>query len=285
MELKKSSFYPDCDLTDKSNFKRYYFIDRDSSVYERIFLNIINPSVRENIISKHYLRTLAIILSIEKLGVRIVSRDNPWDFKVELSTGKTFNIEITSISDSQKWFRKFKIEERFAGNSLKEKLPLHEIIRLNGLLPNNKISKEIDRLKRLNTPKDELIRNPFKNKGKHIFLSSGVFSEMLLENLLRESIEKKELKNHSEKENTVLIIDNRTLKYELDDYYKALKKLERFIASSSFKEIWFYTGYCSDIDGNNADFMLAPMKASSENERALSKLADNKSNRNGILKI
>ena len=79
--------------------------------------------------------------------------------------------------------------------------------------------------------------------------------------MIKDAIESKEAKNHPEKENTVLIIDNRTLVYEYSDLHTASKLLSEMCNRSPFKEIWFYTGYASDYDGNNAGHYVPGTKS------------------------
>ena len=275
----KSSFYPACDLESKSNFKKY-FIKNDGEIFERILLNVLIPEEREAIICTHYLRNFVKLFSKSEIGVNIISRDKPWDFEIVLNSGESFNMEITSIADNPDWFKKFKYEERFDEKALLDKLPFHEILKLNKLSPSSKAITLIEKLKQAKTSKDSMVNNPYKG-DKLMLISEGTTSDFPLEKLIQNAIEKKELKKHSEKENTVLIIDNRTIEYDFPDYRAAMEYLEDFIEKSSFKEIWFYTGYCSDLDGNNADYMLAPMKITTEQEIIISKMTSE----NGVIKI
>lgn len=56
MNIKKSSFHPNCEMKDKHNFKPYNLIERDGTIYERIFLDVPDPSFREYLICMHYLK-------------------------------------------------------------------------------------------------------------------------------------------------------------------------------------------------------------------------------------
>ena len=102
LTINKSSFGPVRSLEDKNNFKRYYRIERDGSVKERIFLNVPDVSLREQIICLHYIQFCLNNFTDEKelVGIKFVKRDEPWDFDVELSNGQRFNVEITSIADN-----------------------------------------------------------------------------------------------------------------------------------------------------------------------------------------
>ncbi|NAX46420.1 hypothetical protein CAG70_05335 [Photobacterium halotolerans] len=94
----KSSFYPECDLEDKSNYKRMYYIKRDGTAVEKVVLDVIDPFHREILIFKHYLRHFVKHFCNNDLGINLISRDEPWDFKIETSDNSKFNIEITSIA-------------------------------------------------------------------------------------------------------------------------------------------------------------------------------------------
>jgi hypothetical protein len=49
-------------------------------------------------------------------------------------------------------------------------------------------------------------------------------------------------------------------------------------------EIWFYTGYYSSFDGNDAEYNLAPIKLTHEQENTLSNyLHQNPPNETGII--
>jgi len=275
MEIIQSTFHPTCDMTGKSNYKPYYRIERDGTVFERICLDVPDISVREELICKHYLKNYAKVFLQDTVGVKIISSDDPWDFKIELSTKEVFNVEITSIAEDSELFEKLKREERLITKSKEETLPLHELEKLNGFFPNSEIEGLIKKYKDSGISKKDLVENPYKDRNPNIFLSSRTYDKEPLSNLIRKAIESKEVKKHFGKDNTVLIIDNRTLTYEYPDLNLALNSLEDHYKSSSFKEIWFYTGYCSDINGNNAEFSLAPLKIPKDQEEILNKMKKN----------
>jgi hypothetical protein len=106
----------------------------------------------------------------------------------------------------------------------------------------------------------ELVANPLKDTRQVLFISSMLPPEETLAQQMRSAIEKKASKPHAGKENTVLIIDNRTSAFDVRDYRSAADKLKLILTKVPFPEIWFYTGYCSDDDGNNAEFSFAPLK-------------------------
>lgn len=269
MNTKKSSFYPITSLDKLHNYKQFYLIERDGTVFERVFLNISDVSLREKLICKHYLKNYVMMFCKQPVGLNVLSRDKPWDFKIELSTNETFNIEITSIADDSGLFEKFKREERLESKSRSESIPFHEVEKLNQMFPNSEIEKLIQEHKKAGVKKEEMVPNPYFGDHPNLFLSSDWREKQPLEDLIKKAIDGKEAKKHLEKENTVLIIDNRTLIYEMEDLNASRSVLEQFYESCSFKEIWFYTGYASGLDGNNAEFSLAPLKISKHQEDIL----------------
>lgn len=286
MNIKKSSFYPVKSLENKSNYKRYYRIERDGSIFERIFLDIPDPAIREQLICMHYMQYYVRVFLKELIGINIISRDNPWDFKIEIVNKEIFNIEITSIADDKSLFEKIKREERFAIASHEDKIPLHELEKLNKLFPKSEINKKLEELKKDNLSKKDLVDNPYKNQVGGIFLSSTFGTQEPLENLLREAIQKKEDKKHSEKEKTVLIVDNRTMIYEIKELHEAVKKLDQFLENSSFREIWFYTGYYTELDGNGGEYSFSPMKITELQSKTLTELSDRSDlDENGLIYV
>lgn len=284
LKVKVSSFHPVCKLDDKSNYKPYYKIERDGTIFERIFLDIPEISIREHLICLHYLKNYVKVFFKGQVSLNIISRDNPWDFKIELTTGERFNIEITSIAEDADLFEKFKCEERLILQSVEEEIPLHELEKLNRLFPNSEISNLISKHKENGVNKKDMVYNPYKDHNQKIFLSSRTYKLEPLENLIREAIESKENKKHLEKEETIILIDNRTLNYELSDLHLASESLSDFYENSSFREIWFYTGYCSDLTGNNAEFSLAPLKVTDNQLTILEKSKEeNPPDKDGVM--
>lgn len=281
---KKSSFHPINDLEDKSNFKIYTRIERDGTTIDRVFLDIPIIELREEVICLHYLKKNSEWFRKEPTTYTIVSRDKPWDFRVEINTGDYFNVEITSISDDKMMFEKLKREERVALKKHLDKIPLHEVIKLNGFFPTDSITNLIEDLKKNGVSNKELINNPYKENAPRVFLSSIDEELKPLEYKLKEAIQKKEDKKHLDKKDTVLIIDNRTLTCEIEDLFTAISKLEPFLINCSFKEIWFYTGYYSDLDGERAEYSLSPIILDEYQAEVIQKLTEtNKPNDNGIV--
>lgn len=219
--------------------------------------------MREDIILKHYLKFYSNLIK-EEFGVNIISRDNPWDYFIKLSNGKEFNLEIVSISNNREQFIINSSEERFLGKSYDECIPCHELQKLNTLFPSEKVTLLINEFKLKDIDKNENVKNPYFDDKKNIFLSSLPEVETTLFKLIENAINSKQNKKHSGKEKTIIIIDNRTSAFSLDEFFKVQEDISEIIENSSFPEIWFYTGYCSDNDGNNGEFSFAPLKCTQD---------------------
>lgn len=270
---RKAIFFPLHNIEGKPNCKRFFRIESDGSVTERAFLNVEASNERERLICIHYLRHMVQHFVGGSAGVRIISRDDPWDFRVQVNTDPEFNIEITAIADSPHHFEINKREERFSNQIKHSEIPLRELEKLDALFPDPHLAQAITDYKSQNVRKEQLVKNPLHNPQMRIFLSAMSNPNESLEEQMRKSISKKIAKNHLDKDKTVLIIDNRTSAFDAPDYYSAAKSLESFCAAAPFPEIWFYTGYYSDIDGNNAEFSFAPLKATNAQLQILSRIA------------
>jgi hypothetical protein len=98
-----------------------FYINPDGSMRERIYLNVDDKRQRETIICTHFLQFCARHIIGDTIGINVLSRDDPWDFRLELSTGSIINLEIVSIADNalqhrvnshQALFEKLKFQER-----------------------------------------------------------------------------------------------------------------------------------------------------------------------------
>ena len=73
----------------------------------------------------------------------------------------------------------------------------------------------------------------------------------------------------------VLIIDNRTVSFDMENIVNHLNTLDDYFEKLPFKEVWLYTGYYSDYDGNNAEYSFIPLKIEDEKfEKLISKLKE-----------
>lgn len=270
----KSSFYPECDLEDKNNYKRVYYIKRDGTAVEKVVLDVIDPFHRETLIFTHYLRHFVKHFCNNDLGINLISRDAPWDFQIETSDNSKFNIEITSIAESYKVFNNHSSEERYTKWAQEKEIPLHELIKLEKLFPSDDINSIAQGFVQAGVDENDLVLNPLFSNERALFISKLPYQVDTVEKVLLDSISKKASKRHEGKEQTVLIIDNRTMSFEMDDFYSVLPSVSEYCESLDFPEIWLYTGHCSDDDGNNADFSFIPIKVRDYQAKVLSLMAE-----------
>ena len=266
LKIIQNTFRPIKPLEGKSNYKRYFRIEKDGSVKERIFLNVPDISLREEIICKHYLSFLVRNFIQNPVGINFTARDNPWDFGVELSNGLLFNVEIISVADNRWLHEKMKREEEFEKIVVREFVPLWKLKKIHLWFGGEKSQQAIKKAEKESIKAPEQITNPFYDEHGRIYISDSKDEPKSLSDLIIESIEKKICKNHNNIENTILIIDNRTSRFEIEDYRKAISKLESEakLTNVNFPEVYFYTGYYSDNDGNNAEYSFAPIKLPQE---------------------
>lgn len=286
-KINQSTFRPIKPLEGKSNYKRYFRIEKNGSVKERIFLNVPDISLREEIICKHYLSFLVRNFIQNPVGMSFTARDNPWDFGVKLSNGLLFNVEITSIADNQWLYEKIKREEEFEKNCCKKFIPLRKLKKIHLWFGGKESQQVIKKSEEESIKADKQIINPFYNQSGRIYISDTKDEPESLSNLIIEAIQKKICKNHNNVENTILIIDNRTSRFEIEDYHKTMSELEAKFEDVNFPEVYFYTGYCSDNDGNNAEYSFAPIKLPKEKWEQLERKIESKDiiilNENGIV--
>ncbi|NBC03147.1 MAG: hypothetical protein GVY20_05510 [Bacteroidetes bacterium] len=267
---KAENFYPIHDLSDKMNFQRFILVDKEGKTKRRIVLIIPDMELREEIICGHYLSRYVQIFLKELVGVKHKSRDNPWDFHIEMSNGEEHIIEITAIADQINLFKAFKSQERVIDKSQHETISFRELMKLNDLFPNNAAKAAIEEHQFKNLDVDSIVPNPLHKKD---FLFESNLDEEFetFADLLKAAINKKVEKNHPNKEEVTLIIDNRTVSYDLDVVISQLDDMYEYFAALPFKEIWMYTGYYSDFTGDNAEYCLAPLKISDEKAEMIAK--------------
>lgn len=270
--MSRDIFYPQEPLDGRSNFKRYFRIDRDGSTTEYILLNIVDKRHREFVICTHFLQFLVQHVIDDDAGFNILSRDNPWDFQVELSTGDTFHLEVVSIADNRLQFEVGSREDMRARSAQSENLRLRDLRKIADLFPDDQLNQKIEAYERNGILPDDLVPNPLHNEGRKMFVATALPPEAPLSVLIDRAIKSKEDKGHSGTEDTVLIIDNRTSTYHVDEMTDALEAISERIDGSPFREIWLYTGYCSDWDGNNGQYTIIAVKAPGQKLERLKKI-------------
>jgi hypothetical protein len=237
-----------------------------------VHLDVPDTSHREHLICIHFLRHTVRHFFRADVGFNILGRDCPWDFKLQLSTGDEFTLEVTSLADSQQHFEINKREERFTKWVGEELIPVHELRKLADLFPTEELSRVASALSRERRASTDLVPNPLHEARHRLFLSGMLQSDDSLTKRIRSAVEGKMSKRHPDKDSTVLVIDNRTSMFDFPDLMSAATELEPFLAEAPFPEVWFYTGYFSDDDGNNAEFSFAPLKVTPSQAEVLSSL-------------
>jgi hypothetical protein len=261
--------FPRETLVGKNNFKRYFFIFPDGLIREHVFLNILEKRQREQVICLHFLQMLTRHVLRDMIGIKILSRDAPWDFQLELSTGTRFNLEIVSVADNDLLFKVLSREEGRDISTGDACISLRRLQKIARGFPNIELDRIIaGHIKEGRLP-DDLVPNPDFGETARIYLSSGLPPERAFHEIIENAIKSKENKNNGQKENTILVIDNRSSIYFVDEVTNALDILEERIGKSPFKEVWFYNGYYSDWDGNNSEYTFIPFKISDEVARIL----------------
>lgn len=274
-KLHRSDFYPIESLEGKRNYKQCFRIERDGTIRETVHLEVTEAARRESIICRHYLRHLVRHFFNESIGVNILGRDCPWDFKLQFSTERVLFVEITSIANEEKHFTINKREERFKKWTAEERIPLYELRKIAHLFPDKHLENIIRGFEQAGVSDSKLVVNPIIQSEPVMFLSTLNEKKESLAKCIRLAVEQKVNKSHAGKESTVLIIDNRASVYDLHDYQSAAEELKPILDGFPFPEIWFYTGYFSDDDGNNAEFSFAPLKATSAQTEIMRQLSVN----------
>lgn len=281
MNFKQISFHPFNDLNGKMNYKEQHVVDGNGKVKTRILLSILDPRIREDIILAHFLKYYIKIVIGKTSKISVTGRDDPWDFTISISDSISFNVEITSIAECKEIFLHTKHEEITELLKRKEKIRKRDLKKLlDKVSPDFSFSTKVFN----NENPDTLVDNPLFNSEKILWFSRLNTPGQSFENKIEHEIEKKMQKKHLNKHNTVLIIDNRSITFEVQDVHRYIKKNKYKLAGYPFLEIWFYTGYYSDFGGNDSEFSLIPLKISDTTQRAIEKyLKVNPKNEKGIL--
>jgi len=257
MNIIDSSFHPVKDFHTKKNYKEQYMIDEKGNIKRRVLLNIPDPRMREEIILKHYLKQYTRYFLKCHAGITILSRDDPWDFKIKINDGNPNNIEITSIADSEQIFRETKHEEIIEQIKDNPNISIRDLKNISKKISSDFKFPIID----VNAYKDDdIIDNPLFQAPMKIWLSMCDYKFKNIDDIIWQAINKKINKKNDEKENTILIIDNRTIHCEINDIMSFVSQYCEALDKLPFMEIWLYTGYYSDYECNDCEFDIIPMK-------------------------
>lgn len=265
----RSDFYPLRTLSGKSNYKRYIRVNQAGFASEHIYLNIPEPSLRERIICTHYLMFLSKRILQDEVGFDELSRDSPWDFSFRRHDGLLFNVEVTAIADNELQFRINKREDEFTIISDQPKIKLRRLQKMVAWFPDEEIENVFNAAKQTGLKLDDEIENPYFTGKNRAFNSPAEEPKNSFSELLKQAIDRKSDKAHEGKDRTVLVLDNRTSAFSLEQLYRASDDLAAYFENAPFKEIWFYTGFYSELDGNESEFSMLPLKAPKSYFRAI----------------
>lgn len=270
-ELEKSSsaqppwrqrrgFFPIKSPEGKLNCKPHFRIERDGTAVQSVFLNVPDLRIREYIICIHFLRSYVRWVLQETIGFNILSRDLPWDFAIGMSNGTKVNIEIVSIADNEQLFKNNKREEELDVVANMKKISRRRLDKINRLFSTEKI---------VGNNYEEGIDNPWYTHGKRVVVSHVPPPDGDLFQLLERTIASKASKPHMDKRKTILIVDNRTSAFDINDFHEAASRFSKLKSKCPFREVWFYTGYYSDNDGCSAEWSLAPVLVSNRTAKRM----------------
>lgn len=251
-------------LEGRNNYKRFFIIERDGRIVERVRLHVTDMRTREEIVCNHYLKMLVRHIIRENIGVRVISRDAPWDFQLELSNSNAFGVEIVSIADNQMQFTVTSREERRDERARNQLITLRQLRKHAKQFPDEALDRLITEYVDTGKGPDDLIENPDFMTGPvegpmHIYVAYGDPVIAPLSERLEQAIAGKSAKR-ADKDGLVLIIDNRTSLISAVPVIEAAEAIAPAVEASPFREIWFYTGYYSDLDGNNSEYTFIPLK-------------------------
>jgi hypothetical protein len=254
-----AGLYPAKPLEDKSNFKITYRIDREGSVSQAVRLRLLDDRVREEVICAHFLSSyVRWILRDDVIG-RVVSRDAPWDFSIELDGRDTFNLEITAVAEDEAEFRARMRENRLGKVIDKRAIPLSLLRKLHKDFPHERAQQIIDAAKASGAHRNVQVDNPWFGPMEPLYVGYRPVASLSLLECITNAIASKAAKPHPDKGKTILVIDNRSTAFDLAELRAAALAFNDLRAHSPFKEVWFYTGYYSDHDGQNAEWSFSPV--------------------------
>lgn len=258
--IRRQGFFPTKNPKRLHNCKQYFWIAPDGVKTHAAYLNTLEEDLRETVIVQQYLSHATLTLLRGELGWNVLERDNPWDFRIGLSTGATINVEITSVTDREGFFRKLANEELVQRHSYYPKIRLGILKKIANSFPDSETLSFIEECENTGMSNSEYIDNPFFPEQRKIFLSTNVSPMLDLKEEIKKAVRKKQMKSHSGKDETVLIIDNRTSTSTLNDFLCVYSDLKPLLDWCEFFEIWLYTGYGGGHNQRWEDYLILPLK-------------------------
>lgn len=259
-------------LKDIRNYRKWLTIERDGTTKEKLILSLQDKRRREEIIAYHFQKFYKNAYNITPPSL-LIGRDNPRDFTLTNKDGQRLCLEIVSVSDTSEGFRKHSHHAKL------EELLKDEPLSIIAAIPWNSSKKDIERavedMKRRSpindfvngpvgvfneriTAQRPIIRRFADTQKKRIFLTDGVNEPIV--KIINTSIRNKEEMPYKNIEDMTLIVDDQLIMYDRNDIARTRLDLVFTNKKSPFKEIFLYSGYCANEDGNNAEFTIWPIK-------------------------
>lgn len=258
------------------NFKTWFTIAKDGSMSKKIMLSLEDKKRREEIIAGHFRAFYKGIYGVD-LPSLLVERDNPHDFTFKSDSGEKLYLEIISISNSNAGFKKQSNELKL--NKLLEKIGMSNST--IAILPQNTTSKELKGLvsnvdsypllqikskkdleklfKEVLSIKKPVLRKLRDKKRKRITLVDG--EAIPPKQIVRKAILEKAKKGYKNIGNMVLVIDDQIIEHGREDIERSMPLIIRKNQNNPFKEIFVYSGFCSNRNGLSAEFVFYPAKS------------------------
>ncbi len=259
------SFKPQKDLAGKQNFSRNLFVDSDGGISEVVRLNVLDDRHREEIVAYHFCQQYGKLFhpnEQEQPQFYIVERDNPWDFTYVLHDGSGFNLEICRVADKA-LLKALKIENDCSILLRKAVLKGFEISKVEKHFPGT-FSNELLREALAKSARNRKFKNPTSaHEGPRIFMRPPMQPNLDVGEAIIAEIRKKAAKKHSDKDETILLLDNLTTHNSPDDFFDAVETYSEELRATPFRSIWLYTGYYSDNQGYDCEFSILPLNTDS----------------------
>ncbi len=120
-----------------------------------------------------------------------------------------------------------------------EETRLRDLEKISSFFPTEKLNAAVSGYLSKGVSKDDNVKNPLYGENTNIFISNMNETRVSLETHIRTAIESKVAKNHTEKEITILIIDNRTSAYDMEEYSNACESLREYLKNIPFPKSGF----------------------------------------------
>lgn len=259
-------------LKDIKNYRRWLTIERDGTSKEKLILSLQDKRRREEIIAYHFQKFYQDAYSVT-LPSSVIERDNPHDFTFANVNNQKLYLEIVSVGDTSEGFRKHSHHAKL------EELLKDEPLSIIAAIPWNSRKKDIETAvedMKIRPPINDFVNGPVgvfnerltaqkpiirrfaATQKKRIFLTDGVNDPIV--KIINASIKNKEAMPYKNIDDMTLIVDDQLIMYDRKDIARAQIDLVFANKKSSFKEIFLYSGYYTNEDGNNAEFTIWPIK-------------------------